>query len=35
LVEEQQQFWNDAGEDNTWKRFYELEHVHCTKPLPR
>jgi hypothetical protein len=28
LVEEQQQFWNDAGEDNTWERFYELEDVH-------
>jgi 5-methylthioribose kinase len=28
LVEEQQQFWNDASEDNTWKRFYELEDVH-------
>jgi hypothetical protein len=28
LVQEQQQFWNDAGEDNTWERFYELEDVH-------
>jgi hypothetical protein len=28
LVQEQQQFWNDAGGDNTWKRFYELERVH-------
>jgi hypothetical protein len=24
----QQQFWNDAGADNTWERFYELEDVH-------
>jgi hypothetical protein len=28
LVQEQQQFWSDAGEDNTWKRFYELEDAH-------
>jgi hypothetical protein len=28
LVQEQQQFWNDAAEDNTWQRFYELEDVH-------
>jgi hypothetical protein len=28
LVQEQQQFWNDAGGDNTWQRFYELEDVH-------
>ena len=28
LVQEQQQFWNDAGEDNTWEIFYELEDVH-------
>jgi hypothetical protein len=28
LVQEQQQFWNDAGEDDTWERFYELEDVH-------
>jgi hypothetical protein len=28
LVQEQQQFWNDAAEDNTWQRFYELEGVH-------
>jgi hypothetical protein len=26
--EEQQQFWNDAGGDNTWEGFYELEDVH-------
>ena len=28
LVQEQQQFWNDAAKDNTWQRFYELEDVH-------
>jgi hypothetical protein len=28
LVQEQQQFWNDAGGDNTWERFHELEDVH-------
>ena len=28
LVQEQQQFWNDAAKDNTWHRFYELEDVH-------
>ena len=28
LVQEQQQFWNDAAKDHTWQRFYELEDVH-------